>query len=100
MSIAPSKPRVALIGTGGTISSIALDSLDVLDYPEVSRKMRPAEIMERTPELSRFAELVPLTVREVGSTAIGPADWIELLQLIHATEAQDAVRVHEGGPIQ
>ena len=87
MSTTPSKPRVALIGTGGTISSIALDSLDVLDYPDVSRKMKPAEIVERTPELARFAELVPINFREVGSTAIGPADWLELLKLIHATEA-------------
>lgn len=88
MSTTPSKPRVALIGTGGTISSIALDSLDVLDYPDVSRKMKPAEIVDRTQELARFAEIVPINFREVGSTAIGPADWLELLQLIHATEAQ------------
>ena len=46
MPKAPSKPRVALIGTGGTISSIAVDSLDVLDYPDVSRKMKPAEILD------------------------------------------------------
>ena len=48
MSTILSKPRVAVIGTGGTISSIALDSLDVLDYPDVSRKMQPAEIVDRT----------------------------------------------------
>jgi L-asparaginase len=89
MSTTPSKPRVALIGTGGTISSIALDSHDVLDYPDVSRKMKPSEIIDRTPELARFADLVPINFREVGSTAIGPADWLELLQLIHATEARD-----------
>ena len=88
MNTTPSKPRVALIGTGGTISSIAIDSLDVLDYPDVSRKIKPAEIIDRTPELARFADVVPIDFREVGSTAIGPTDWLELLQLIHATEAQ------------
>ena len=77
MSTPPSKPRVAVIGTGGTIASLALDSLDVLDYPDVSRKMKPAEIIDRTPELERFAEIVPINFREVGSTAIGPADWLE-----------------------
>ena len=88
MSTPPSKPRVAVIGTGGTISSISFDSLDVIDYPDVGRKIKPGEIVERTPELARFAELVPINFRDVGSTAIGPADWLELLKLIHATEAQ------------
>ena len=88
MSTPSSKPRVAVIGTGGTISSISFDSLDVLDYPDVGRKIKPAEIVERTPELARFAELVPINFREVGSTAIGPSDWLKLLKLIHATEEQ------------
>ena len=88
MSTIPAKPRVALIGTGGTISSIAVDSLDVLNYPDVSRKIQPAEIMSRSPELQRFAEVVPINFREVGSTAIGPADWLALAHLIHTTEAQ------------
>ena len=89
MSATNAKPRVALIGTGGTISSIATDSLDVLDYPDASRKAQPAEIIGRTPELARFADVVPINFREVGSTAIGPADWLELVQLIHQTEAQN-----------
>ena len=89
MNATTAKPRVALIGTGGTISSIALDNLDVLDYPDASRKAQPAEIIGRTPELARFADVVPINFREVGSTAIGPADWLELVQLIHQTEAQN-----------
>ena len=47
MSTPSSKPRVAVIGTGGTISSISFDSLDVIDYPDVGRKIKPGEIVER-----------------------------------------------------
>ena len=88
MTTSLSKPRVALIGTGGTISSIASDSLDVLNYPDTSRKAQPAEILNRTPELARFAEIVPINFREIGSTAIGPSDWLELVKLIHQAEAE------------
>ena len=32
-------PRIAVIGTGGTISSLGDGSLDVLDYPEFGQKL-------------------------------------------------------------
>src|SRR5207249_7358568 len=35
------------------------------------------------------AEPLPVTFRQVGSTAIGPADWLELRALIHHTAADD-----------
>lgn len=71
-------PRVAVIGTGGTISSVAESSLDVLDYPETGRKLEVAEILARIPETARFAECVPIPFRSVGSTSIGPTDWLEI----------------------
>jgi len=83
-----SKPTVAIIGTGGTISSVVDDSLDVLNYPDVSRKMSPAEAISRIPEAALFADYVTLPFRAVGSTAIGPTDWIELAQLISRTAAE------------
>lgn len=79
------KPMVAVIGTGGTISSIADDPLEVLNYPETSRKMEPAEAIARIREVERFAECMTLPFRAVGSAAIGPADWIELARLIART---------------
>ncbi len=76
------KPRVAVIGTGGTISSVAQSSLDVLDYPETGRKLEVAEVLARTPEVERFAECVPIPFRAVGSTSIGPKDWVELSRTV------------------
>jgi L-asparaginase len=84
-----SKPKIAVIGTGGTISSLADDSLEVLDYPETGRKVEPAEAIARVPEAARFAELDPLPFRSVGSTSIAPSDWIELAQLIMRTAGDD-----------
>src|SRR5688572_16714804 len=58
-----SKSKIAIIGTGGTISSMADDSLEVLDYPETSRKIEPREAIQRVHEAARFAELLPLSFR-------------------------------------
>ena len=79
--------KIAVIGTGGTISSMATDSLDVLDYPDFGKKLDVAALLARTPEVQRVAEPVAIPFRSVGSTAIGPADWLELRNLIHATAA-------------
>ncbi|MCF3933593.1 asparaginase [Acuticoccus sp. M5D2P5] len=74
--------RVAVIGTGGTISSIATDIFDYTDYPETGRKLSAAAMIEEMAVLSRYAELVPVPFVEVGSNAIGPADWLRLATLI------------------
>ena len=85
----PSLPRIAVIGTGGTISSLGAGSLDVLDYPDFGQKLTCEALLERFPETRLVAEPVPVTFRQVGSTAIGPADWLELRGLIHRTAADD-----------
>ncbi len=81
--------KIAVIGTGGTISSVAASSLDTLDYPEFGQKLTASELLARIGEADLVAEPVPVPFRAVGSTAIGPADWIALRDLVHATAAQD-----------
>ncbi len=85
----PTLPRIAVIGTGGTISSLGASSLDVLDYPDFGQKLTSEALLDRFAETRLVAEPVPVTFRQVGSTAIGPADWIELRGLIHRTAEQD-----------
>src|SRR5260370_23516834 len=46
-------------------------------------------LQDRSPEPRLVAEPVPVTFRQVGSTAIGPADWIELRALIHRMAGED-----------
>jgi len=82
-------PRIAVIGTGGTISSLGDGSLDVLDYPEFGQKLTCEALLDRFPETRLVADPVPITFRQVGSTAIGPAEWLELRALIHKTAQND-----------
>jgi L-asparaginase len=82
-------PRIAVIGTGGTISSLGANSLDVLDYPDFGQKLTSEGLIEKFPETRLVAEPVPVTFRQVGSTAIGPADWVELRDTIHRIAGED-----------
>ena len=82
-------PRIAVIGTGGTISSLGASSLDVLDYPDFGQKLGCEALLERFPETRLVADPLPVTFRQVGSTEIGPAEWIELRALIHRIARED-----------
>jgi L-asparaginase len=82
-------PRIAVIGTGGTISSLGASSLDVLDYPDFGQKLSCEALLERFPETRLVADAVPVTYRQVGSTEIGPKEWIELRAMIHRISRDD-----------
>lgn len=76
--------KVALIGAGGTISSLATHRRDYMDYPETGRKLSADEVIAEIPELAQVAELVAVPFRSVGSSAIGPDDWLRLHGAIRA----------------
>ena len=79
---------MALIGTGGTISSIGRGSLDLWEYMDAGRKAEPDELLLRFPEVAEAAEIVPLRFRSVSSAAVGPADWLALDAAVHDAVAQ------------
>lgn len=85
----PSLPRIAVIGTGGTISSLGNGSLDVLDYPDFGQKLTSEALLDKFPETRLVADPVPVTYRQVGSTALGPEDWLELRRMIHRIAKDD-----------
>src|SRR5437899_8096829 len=76
-------PRIAVIGTGGTISSLGASSLDVLDYPDFGQKLTCEALLDRFPETRLVADPMPVTFRQVGSTDIGPKDWVKIRASIH-----------------
>lgn len=76
------RPRIAVIGTGGTISSLAATRLDTLDYPDRGRKLEVAEVLAAVPEAADVADLVPVPFRAVSSTALTANDWLALRRVI------------------
>ena len=39
------KPRIAVIGTGGTISSIGKHPMDLIEYPDTGIKLSADEVL-------------------------------------------------------
>jgi L-asparaginase len=89
MSTPTPLPRIAVIGTGGTISGVGQDRLDLYEYGTSGRFMHVEELIASVPELTRVAEVVPVRYMNVASTALGPAHWLGVLKLIHATVRAD-----------
>ncbi|MBM08074.1 MAG: L-asparaginase [Magnetovibrio sp.] len=84
-----SKPRVVVIGTGGTISSVGKNSLDLVEYSANNKIYNVDELLEVFPETRKQAEVVPVNLRNIPSTAVGPTEWLEINAKIHEMVAQD-----------
>lgn len=80
---ATQSPEVAVIGCGGTLSSLGTSSLDLMDYPEHGTKLSIGELLARIPEVATIASVTAVPFRSVGSTNITPADWFELRTTLH-----------------
>ena len=61
----------------------------MLDYPDFGQKLTCEALLDRFPETRLVADPVPVTFRQVGSTAIGPDDWVELRRMIHRITSDD-----------
>ncbi len=83
------KPRVALIGTGGTISSIGRDSLDLWEYMDTGVKAEPDELLVRFPEATTTAEIIPVRFRAMSSAAVSTGDWLALDAAVHDAVARE-----------
>ena len=77
------RPRVAVIGTGGTISFDGRNSLDTYEYMEFGERHDIDQVISRFPELDTMADIQPVAFRALSSAAVSPTDWIDLTQLIH-----------------
>jgi L-asparaginase len=82
-------PRIAVIGTGGTISGVGQDRLDFYEYGTSGRFMHVEELIAGVPELSRVADVLPIRYKNINSIAIAPVDWLSLLRIVHETVAAE-----------
>ncbi len=86
----PALPRVAVVGTGGSIATLARDSLDLYEYADFGKRLEVDELLARFPELSGIAELLPVRFGAIGSSSITPADWVALARRVDALAAEVA----------
>ena len=72
------KSKIYVIGTGGSISGIGPHRLDYTQYAEIGNKLTIEESLQRIPEVEEFADIQSENLISVGSTAIGPKEWLQL----------------------
>ena len=77
------KPQVHVIGTGGSIAGIGPDRLDYILYSEIGDHLTIAQSLERVPEIESIASVTSEDLVSVGSTAIGPAEWLALTRRVN-----------------
>ena len=85
----PILPRVAIIGTGGTIASEGDHPLELIEYIDHNRLLDVHGLLAKVPELSSVAEVEAIVFRTLQSTAVGPSEWLELLAVIKKRAAAD-----------
>ncbi len=94
------KRTVAVIGTGGTISFDGRHSLDSYEYVDHGVRHGIEEVVARFPEVSAAATLRPMDFRSLSSTAVSPADWLDLSKtvtgLASGPDAPDGIVITHG----
>ncbi|MET4576168.1 asparaginase [Ottowia thiooxydans] len=81
------KPRIAVVGAGGTISTLsALGSLDLVNYMAFGSMLSVEEVISAVPEAGHFASIAPVAFNTGSSTSWGYREWHSLVKLIHRLE--------------
>jgi len=75
------RPKIAFIGTGGTIASIGATSRELQDYGANGVILQAAELVARVPELADIAEVIAIPFAAVPSPNIYFPEWQGLVQL-------------------
>ena len=84
------KPRVYLIGTGGSISFVGDFRTDYINYSYRNRHLTIEQMLDNIPEAREFADILPEQLVNVGSANITPAHWLQLARRINDIFALDA----------
>lgn len=76
-----SKPKIAFVGTGGTIASLGAGPLDLQDYGATGQVMHADAILAHWPQAAQVADVIAVPYRNIPSPAIDFADWRALVAL-------------------
>ena len=82
-------PTVHIIATGGSIAGVGPDRMDYTLYPEIGDHLTIDQNLARVPEIGDHFNIIAEDMVSVGSTAIGPANWIALAERIHAIDRDE-----------
>jgi L-asparaginase len=85
-------PRIALVGTGGTISAWSPSPLDMTGYTEPgARRLRLDEIVAAVPEVADVAEVVPVVGPVQPSHALDLSGLLVIADLVRTVRDDDSI---------
>ena len=84
------KPRVYLVGTGGTISSVGSDRMDYTNYSYLGNHLAIEEMLARVPETLEFADVRAEQFLNLGSPDVTPDHWLKLAKRINQIFREDS----------
>jgi L-asparaginase len=73
----------------GSISGIGPHRLDYLRYAELGQRLTIEQMLARVPEAQEIADVQGENLTSVGSTAIGPGEWLQIAQRIHQLHQEE-----------
>jgi L-asparaginase len=83
--------KIAVIGTGGTISNAGTGPLDYLSYMDVGTVLPVADVLARFPLIHDLATIEPVAFAALSSRAIGPPEWVALRRTVTDTLRRDDI---------
>lgn len=84
------KPKVAVIGTGGTITSLSsVGPLDLYEYTSTGRMLEADQLVDKFPEVRQVADIIAVRFKAVPSTAVAFPEWKQIV-----IEADKVVAAH------
>lgn len=85
-------PRIALVGTGGTISAWSQSSLDMTGYTEPdARRLGLAEIVAAVPEVAEVADVVPVPGPAQASHSLDLRGLLGIADLVRTVRNNDTI---------
>jgi L-asparaginase len=82
------KPKVAVIGTGGTISSLGAGLFDLVDYGATGKRLQVDELLAMFPVLRDLAEIIAIRYKAVVSMDLHFPDWQEIVLICDRAAAE------------
>lgn len=82
-------PRIAVIGTGGSIATLGRHTLDLFEYGQFSKPMPVDALLKTFAQVLEGFEVVPVAFRMIDSAAADASLWLELNREIGRAVAQD-----------
>lgn len=83
------RPRVYVIGTGGSISFVGRERTDFTNYSYDNKHLSIQDLLDRIPEVNDLAEVRAEQFLNLGSPDILPAHWLGLAQRINRIFLED-----------